>query len=261
MATGGTRADPAGIAPVIAVPTTAGTGSEVGRAAVDPDEEAEVKKIIFHPRMMPRSSSPIRSSPSACRRTHRGNRHGRPVALPRSLLRARLPPDGRRHRARGHPLIHDWLPPPWRTAAISTRAATCWSPRMGATAFQKGLGGMHALSHPDRRPVRHPSRPDQRRADALCARFNRPAIEDRLPASPAYIGLPDPSFDSFLDWILALRDARHPPHPVRDGHRCAAGWDGRPHGRGRWLGGHQSHPVRRCRRLCAHTRARGQRPM
>ena len=96
-----TRADEAGIAPVIAVPTTAGTGSEVGRAGVILDEAEAVKKIIFHPKMMPRIviADPELSVGLPPGR-HRRHRHGRPVALPRSLLCPRLPPDGRRHRRR-----------------------------------------------------------------------------------------------------------------------------------------------------------------
>ena len=98
-----TRADPDGIAPIVAVPTTAGTGSEVGRAGVITDEATHTKKVIFHPQMMPKRGD-LRSG--AHRRHaalhHRRHRHGRARPLPRGLLRAGLSPDGRRHRGRGH---------------------------------------------------------------------------------------------------------------------------------------------------------------
>ena len=98
-----TRADPNGIAPVVAVPTTAGTGSEVGRAGVITQEATHTKKIIFHPADDAEGhdlrSRADRRHAAAHHRRHRPRR-ARP--LPRGLLRARLPPDGRRHRRRGH---------------------------------------------------------------------------------------------------------------------------------------------------------------
>ena len=86
-----TRAEADGIAPIIAVPTTAGTGSEVGRAAVVTDEETHTKKIIFHPLMMPKVAIcdpelTVGMPPAH----HRRHRHGRARPLPRGLLRAGL---------------------------------------------------------------------------------------------------------------------------------------------------------------------------
>ncbi len=98
-----TRADPDGIVPIVAVPTTAGTGSEVGRAGVITDEATHTKKVIFHPQMMPKRRH-LRSGTHRRHAAlhHRRHRHGRARPLPRSLLRAGLPSDGRRHRRRGH---------------------------------------------------------------------------------------------------------------------------------------------------------------
>jgi alcohol dehydrogenase len=96
-----TRADPAGIAPVVAVPTTAGTGSEVGRAGVIVQESSRTKKVIFHPLMMPKVTicdpNLTVSMPPAITAGRR------PRPLPRGLLLAVLSSDGRGHRGRGHP--------------------------------------------------------------------------------------------------------------------------------------------------------------
>ena len=98
-----TRVNVAGMAPTVAVPTTSGTGSEVGRASVITDVRDHTKKIIFHPRMQPALviADPELTVGSAAAR-HRGGRHGRAVAQSRSVLLAVLSPDGRRHRARRH---------------------------------------------------------------------------------------------------------------------------------------------------------------
>ena len=105
-----TRADPAGIAPVVAVPTTAGTGSEVGRAGVILNEETHQKKIIFHPLMMPRV---VIADPELTvgLPAHRDRRHGHGCLRPllRGFLRAGLPSARRRRRARGH-AAHPALP-------------------------------------------------------------------------------------------------------------------------------------------------------
>ena len=96
------RARPEGIAPVVAIPTTAGTGSEVGRAGVITDEATRTKKIIFHPGMMARTAILDPEVTVSLPRPDRRHRHGRAGALPRGLLRAHPAPDGRRDRGRGH---------------------------------------------------------------------------------------------------------------------------------------------------------------
>jgi alcohol dehydrogenase len=202
-----TRADPAGIAAVIAIPTTAGTGSEVGRAGVILDEEERVKKIIFHPKMMPRI---VILDP------------GLTVGLP-SHVTAATGMDALSHcveawcapgfhpmadgiAAEGVRLIRRWLP---RAVADGTdldaRGHMLVAASMGATAFQKGLGGMHALSHPIGALVgSHHGLTNAVLMPYMLA-FNRPAIDERIARLAAYIGLPEPSFATFLEWILQLR--------------------------------------------------------
>src|ERR1039458_1124671 len=145
-----TRADPAGIAPVVAVPTTAGTGSEVGRAGVILNEETHQKKIIFHPQMMPRIV--ILDAELT-------------VGLPRAVTAATgidafvhcfeafcapgFHPLADGIALEGMRLIRQFLP---RACAdgqdIEARAQMLAAASMGATAFQKGLGGVHAIADP-----------------------------------------------------------------------------------------------------------------
>jgi alcohol dehydrogenase class IV len=201
-----TRADSAAIAPVVAVPTTAGTGSEVGRAGVILDESAGVKKIIFHPKMLP---SIVILDPELT------------VGLPPHVTAA-TGMDALSHcleawcapgfhpmadgiAAEGTRLIARWLPRAVEDGAdLEARGNLLVAAMMGATAFQKGLGGMHALSH----PIGAVGGTHHGLTNAVLMpyvlAFNRPAIEDRLARLAAYIGLA-PSFDALLDWLVDLR--------------------------------------------------------
>jgi alcohol dehydrogenase class IV len=212
-----TRADETAIAPIVAVPTTAGTGSEVGRAGVVTDEATHTKRVIFHPRMMPKI---VICDP------------GLTVGLPRILtvgtgmdalahcLEAYCAPgfhplaDG--IAAEGVRLVEAYLP---RAVAdgndMEARAHMMAAAAMGSTAFQKGLGAIHALSHP---------------IGAICGthhgmtnavfmpyvlEFNREAIADRIARLAAYCGIA-PSFDAFLQWVLQLRRGIGVPHTIKE---------------------------------------------
>jgi alcohol dehydrogenase class IV len=208
------RADPEGIAPVIAIPTTAGTGSEVGRAAVILDEEERVKKIIFHPGMMPRI---VIADPELT------------VGLPAHVTAA-TGMDALSHcieawcapgfhpmadgiAAEGVRMIHRWLPRAVKDGTdLDARGHMLVAASMGATAFQKGLGGMHALSHPIGAVFNTHHGLTNAVLMPYVLAFNRPAIDERISRLAAFIGLPRPSFASFLDWILELRrDLAIPP--------------------------------------------------
>ena len=212
------RADPQGIAPIIAVPTTAGTGSEVGRAGVILDEVEGVKRIVFHPDMMPGivildPELTLGLPPHVTAATGMD-------ALSHCLEAWCAPgfhPLADGIAAEGVRLIHDFLPRAYEDGSdVEARGHMLAAAAMGATAFQKGLGGMHALSHP---------------IGALCGThhgltnavlmpyvlaYNRPAIEERLARLAAYIGLPDPGFDAFLAWILDLRRRLSIPHSLAE---------------------------------------------
>ncbi len=210
------RADPKGIAPILAVPTTAGTGSEVGRASVITDESDHTKKIIFHPKMMP---AVVISDPELT------------VGLPPHITAA-TGMDALAHcleaycapgfhpmadgiAVEGMRLVKEWLPLAVKDGKdLRARAAMLAAASMGATAFQKGLGAIHSLSH----PVGAVYDTHHGLTNAVFMPyvlvFNRTAVEERLTRLAAYIGLKNPSFQAVLDWTLALREEFKMPHKL-----------------------------------------------
>eukprot|EP01037_Dinobryon_pediforme_P013174 gene13174-13279_t len=201
-----TRANPDGIAPIVAVPTTAGTGSEVGRAGVITQEATHTKKVIFHPAMMPKITI---CDPALI------------VALPAKLtagtgmdalahcLEAYCAPgyhpmaDG--IAVEGIRLVKKSLARAVKDGAnMDARSDMMSAAAMGATAFQKGLGAIHSLSHPVGALYdTHHGLTNAVFMPYVLA-FNRVAIEERICRLAAYIGL-EGSFDAFQSWILALR--------------------------------------------------------
>jgi alcohol dehydrogenase class IV/GMP synthase-like glutamine amidotransferase len=228
-----TRADPAGIAPVVAVPTTAGTGSEVGRAGVILNEETHQKKIIFHPRMMPHI---VISDPELT------------VGLPRAVTAATgidafvhcfeafcapgFHPLADGVALEGMRLIHRYLP---RVCAdgrdIEARAYMLAAASMGATAFQKGLGGVHAIAH----PVGSWFNTHHGLTNAVILpyvmRFNRAAISDKAEVIARVLDLPARGFDGFFTWVLDMRRELGIPHSHP--RRCRAAGAYLPRGGGR----------------------------
>ncbi len=202
-----TRVNEDGMAPVVAVPTTAGTGSEVGRASVITDEATHTKKIIFHPKMLP---AIVIADPELT------------VGLPPHITAA-TGMDALAHNLEAycapgyHPmadgiavegirLVKEWLPVAVHEGSnLAARAHMLAAASMGATAFQKGLGAIHALSHPIGAVLdKHHGLTNAVVMPYVLA-FNRSAIEDRLARLARYLGLSDPSFDAVQDWVLALR--------------------------------------------------------
>ncbi len=213
-----TRATSAGIAPVVAVPTTAGTGSEVGRAAVITDEETHVKKIIFHPKMLP---AVVIADPELL------------VGLPPHLTAA-TGMDALAHNLEAycapahHPIADgiavegmrlgkEWLPAAVADGRdLAARAQTLCAAHMGAAAFQKGLGAIHALSHPLGAMLgTHHGLANGVFMPYVLA-FNRSAIEEKMARVARYLGLEKASFDGVLDWVLALREEIGIPHSARE---------------------------------------------
>ena len=213
-----TRADAGGIAPIVAVPTTAGTGSEVGRASVILDEVAKVKKIIFHPQMVP---AIVILDPMVT------------TGLP-PMLTAATGMDALSHSLEAwcspayHPmaegiavegirLVREYLPTAVASGSdVEARTQMLVASMMGATAFQRGLGAMHALAHPlgALYNAHHGTLNAVLMPYVLIA--NRQAIEPRIIHLARSIDIPNASFDSFLEWVLELRETVSIPQNLED---------------------------------------------
>lgn len=212
-----TRADPRGILPIIAVPTTAGTGSEVGRAGVITDETSHTKKVIFHPMMMPRV---VIADPELTVGMPRLITIGTGFDALAHCLEAYCAPgyhplaDG--IAVEGTRLVLENLP---KVAAnpndLEARGHMMSAAAMGATAFQKGLGGIHALSH----PVGALYDTHHGMTNAVFMPYvmvvNRVAIEEKIARLSAYCGF-EPNFDAFMKAILMLRESMGVPHTLQE---------------------------------------------
>jgi alcohol dehydrogenase len=210
-----TRADPAGIAPVVAVPTTAGTGSEVGRAGVITQEATRTKKVIFHPAMMPKTT--ICDPELTVGMPPRITAGTGLDALAHCLEAYCAPfyhPMGDGIAVEGMRLVKEYLPRAYRNGQdLEARAHMMSAAAMGATAFQKGLGAIHALSHPAGALYdTHHGLTNAVFMPYVLA-YNHEAISGKIGRLAAYLGL-EPSFPAFLDWILALRRELGVPHTL-----------------------------------------------
>ena len=213
-----TRADPKGIVATIAVPTTSGTGSEVGRASVITNEATHTKKIIFHPKMLP---SIVISDPALT------------VGLPAHVTAA-TGMDALAHCLEAycapgfHPMADGIAVEGMRlvktslTTAVkdgknlAARANMMAAASMGATAFQKGLGAIHSLSHPVGAVYDTHHGLTNAVVMPYVLEFNRAAIEDKMMRLAAWLGLPNPSFKSVMSWVIALRKEIGIPHTLKD---------------------------------------------
>jgi alcohol dehydrogenase class IV len=211
------RADESKISPIIAIPTTAGTGSETGRASAIVNEETGVKKIIFHPKLMPT------------------------IVILDPILTVDLPPgitattgmDALAHNLEAfcapgfHPmadgialegmrLIKNSLSIAVKDGKnIKARSEMLAAASMGSTAFQKGLGAIHSLSH----PVNAQFNVHHGLSNAIfmpyVLTFNKKEILERIISICDYLGL-EKSFDSFIQWVMSLRKEFNIPHKLSD---------------------------------------------
>ncbi len=213
-----TRANSDAIFPIIAVPTTAGTGSETGRASVFTNELTEEKKIIFHPKMLP---SVVILDPDLT------------IPLPPSLT-AFTGMDALAHCLEAyssdifHPLsqgialegmkiIKDNLVEVYKDGKnIKARANMLATSSMGSIAFQKGLGAIHSLSH----PIGAIYNTHHGLTNAVFMPYvllrNKKVIENKIIDLSRYLNLSNPSFNSFIDWILDLRKLLSIPHTLKE---------------------------------------------
>ena len=201
-----TRADADAIAPIIAVPTTAGTGSEVGRAGVLTNSETHVKKIIFHPKIMPSivicdpeltvgMPQMITVGTGLDAFIHCLEAYSSPFYHPMSQGIA----------LEGMRLVKENLPKVYADPNdIEARGHMMSAAAMGATAFQKGLGAMHAMAHPVGAVFNTHHGMTNAVVMPAVLKFNRPVIEDRIAAAAAYLGI-DGGFDGFYDYVMQTR--------------------------------------------------------
>ena len=213
-----TRANSEKIAPIIAVPTTAGTGSETGRASVILNEDTGVKNIIFHPKFLP---SIVILDPVLT------------VGLP-SKLTAATGMDALAHNLEAycapgyHPMadgialegiriINEWLLEAVNNGSnIEARQNMLTAASMGSTAFQKGLGAIHSLSH----PVNALNNIHHGLSNAIfmpyVLTYNKDVIEKKIIKICDYLEFKDCSFNSFIQWVLDLRKKLDMPHKLSE---------------------------------------------
>ena len=213
-----TKANSDKVAPIIAVPTTAGTGSETGRASVILNEETGVKNIIFHPKFLP---SIVILDPVLT------------VALPPKITAA-TGMDALAHNLEAycapgfHPmadgialegmrLINKWLIEAVKNGSnLDARMNMLTAASMGATAFQKGLGAIHSLSH----PVNALNNVHHGLSNAIfmpyVLTYNRNEIEQKIIKICDYLELKEKTFEGFINWVLDLRKKLDIPHKLSE---------------------------------------------
>ncbi|EFO28528.1 iron-containing alcohol dehydrogenase [Roseibium sp. TrichSKD4] len=212
-----TRANADAIAPIIAVPTTAGTGSEVGRASIITKVDTAEKKIIFHPKMLP---SIVICDPELA------------VGMPK-FLTAGTGLDAFAHCVEAyssphyHPisqgialegmrLVKEYLPRAYADGTdLEARGHMMSAAAMGATAFQKGLGAIHALSH----PIGAVHHTHHGTTNAVCMpavlQFNKSAISDRFNQAAAYLAIAG-GFEGFCAYVDELNASMNIPKTLSE---------------------------------------------
>ncbi|MBL4876743.1 MAG: iron-containing alcohol dehydrogenase [Cohaesibacteraceae bacterium] len=220
-----TRADAMGIAPIIAVPTTAGTGSEVGRAGVLTNSETHTKKIIFHPNLMPQTAicdpeltvgmpAMITAGTGMDAFAHCLEAFSSPHYHPMSQGIA----------LEGMRIVKDNLIKVFKDGKdLDARAEMMSAAAMGAIAFQKGLGAIHALSH----PIGAMFHTHHGTTNAVVMQpvllFNKPGIKSRIDQAAAYLQI-DGGFNGFYDFVGSLNNDLNIPANLTElgvpGDRC-----------------------------------------
>ena len=212
-----TRADENKILPIIAVPTTAGTGSETGRASAIINKQTGIKKIIFHPKMLPSIVilDPVLTVDLSPRLTAATGMD----ALAHNLEAFCAPgfhPMADGIAIEGMKLIKESLLVAVKNGKdLKARIDLLAAASMGSTAFQKGLGAIHSLSH----PVNAQFNIHHGLSNAIfmpyVLTFNKNVIENKIITICDYLNLKK-NFQSFLDWILDLRKKLNIPHKLSD---------------------------------------------
>jgi len=200
-----TRANPDVIDPIVAVPTTAGTGSEVGRASVITNSVTQEKKIIFHPKILP---AIVICDPELTVGMPQFITAGTGMDAFAHCLEAYCSPHyhpmSQGIALEGMRLVKEYLPRAYQNGSdLEARAHMMSAAAMGATAFQKGLGAIHALSHPI--GAMHHTHHGTTNAVVMqeVLKFNRPAVESGLAKAAGYLGI-EGGFDGFYNFVGEL---------------------------------------------------------
>ena len=211
------RADEKNIAPIIAVPTTAGTGSETGRASAIINKETGVKKIIFHPKFLPSIVilDPVLTVNLSPRLTAATGMDALAHNL-EAFCASGFHPMADGIAMEGMKLIKKSLIKAVNNGKdLEARADLLAAASMGSTAFQKGLGAIHSLSH----PINAQFNVHHGLSNAIfmpyVLTFNKTLIEDRIISICDYLKL-EKSFQSFLNWVLDLRKELNIPHKLSE---------------------------------------------
>lgn len=212
-----TRADPDGIAPIIAVPTTAGTGSEVGRASIITNSETHEKKIIFHPKVLP---SIVICDPELTMGMPKFITAGTGLDAFAHCVEAYSSPHyhpmSQGIALEGMRLVIDNLPRAYADGGdLEARANMMSAAAMGATAFQKGLGAIHALSH----PVGAIFNTHHGTTNAVCMpavlEFNASMIAERFDRAAGYLGIAE-GFKGFQEFVQHFNDSFEIPRKLSE---------------------------------------------
>ncbi|SMX27504.1 NAD-dependent methanol dehydrogenase [Pelagimonas phthalicica] len=212
-----TRADADAIAPIVAVPTTAGTGSEVGRASVITNSETHVKKIIFHPKVLP---SVVICDPELTVGMPKFITAGTGLDAFAHCVEAfsspHYHPMSQGIALEGMKLVIDNLPRAYADGSdIEARANMMSAAAMGATAFQKGLGAIHAMSH----PIGAVFNTHHGTTNAVCMPavldLNAPVIRDRFDRAAGYLGI-EGGFEGFCAFVQGFNDSFEIPRKLSE---------------------------------------------
>lgn len=211
------RADSAAIYPSVAAPTTAGTGSEVGRAGVLTDSQKKVKKIIFHPKILPVAAvcDPELTAGMPPELTA-GTGMDAFVHCMEAYCSPHYHPMSHGIALEGMRLVMENLPRAYADGGdLEARAHMSAAAAMGAVAFQKGLGAAHALSHAAGAVYNTPHGMTCAVAAPYALRFNRGAVAEKIARAAAYLGIGG-GFDGFYEKLLSLREELGVPQKLRE---------------------------------------------
>ena len=211
------KADSKSILPIIALPTTAGTGSEVGRAAVFLNEETKKKKIIFHPKMLPQIAilDPILSL-GLPKNVTAGSGMDALAHCIEAFSSPFYHPMAEGTAVEGIRLVKENLLEVYNDGEnIKARANMLVASMMGAAAFQKGLGAIHSVTHPVNSLYNSHHGTTNGTVMPFVLEYNRSAIESKFDRLGSYINISG-GLDGIIDWVNNLKKEMNIPHSLQD---------------------------------------------